>query len=166
MATDGTRNDVWQAILDAARLVRYYEALADRHRRRHQAVRFMLLIAAAAGVATVLDLLPDLGQALAGGLVAVLVAWDFVADYAKKAALLHTISLECSALESDWRELWHEVNDWKADDAAIRDAMRALNRRTLEATGRAGTADIREDERLNQKCAESAYKVVADRYAV
>ena len=97
---------------------------------------------------------------MAGGLVAILVAWDFVADYAKKAAIVHTISLECSALESDWRELWHEVNDWEADDAQVRDKMRALNRKVLEVTGRAGTADIREDERLNEKCAESAYKVV------
>ena len=126
----------------------------------------MLLIAAAAGVATILDLLPEDGQALAGGLVAILVAWDFVADYARKAAIVHTISVECSALESDWRELWHEVNGREADDAQIRDKMRALNRKVLEATGRAGTADIREDERLNEKCAESAYKVVRDRYVV
>ena len=89
-----------------------------------------------------------------------------MADYAKKAAVLHATSLECSALESDWRDLWHEVNDPEADDPEVRGRMKALNRRALEATGRAGTADIREDERLNQKCAESAYKVVEDRYAV
>ena len=69
-------------------------------------------------------------------------------------------------MESDWRELWHEVNDWEAEDAQVRDNMRALIRKVLEATGRAETADIREDERLNEKCAESACKVVGDRSVV
>ena len=105
MATEQTRNAVWQELLDVARLVRYYEVLSDRHRRNHSIVRFLLLAAAASGIAALLDVLPASVQLIAGGLVALLVVWDFIADYAKKATVLHALSLECSALEIEWREL-------------------------------------------------------------
>lgn len=165
MATEQTRNAVWQELLDVARLVRYYEALADRQRRNHLIVRFFLLAAAAGGIAALLDVLPAYVQLAAGGLVALLVAWDFVADYAKKAAVLHAISLECSALEIEWRELWADVNEHDLDDARARRENQRLARRVLEVTGWAGRADIREDRKLNEKCEEAAHRVVADRYA-
>ncbi len=165
VATEQTRNDVWQGFLDVARLVRYYEALSDRHRRNHLIVRFLLLVAAASGIATLLDLLPPIMQLLASGVIALLVSWDFVADYAKKAAILHTVSLECSALEIEWRELWAGVNEHDLDDAEARRKNRQLEQRILEVTGRAGHADVREDRKLNEKCEEAAYKIMAERYA-
>ena len=102
MVTEQTRNYVWQELLDAARLVRYYEALSDRHRRNHSRVRFLLLAAATGSIAALLDLIPESTQLFTSAWVALLVAWDFVSDYAKKAAVLHTISLECSALEIEF----------------------------------------------------------------
>lgn len=148
-----------------ARLVRYYESLSDRYRRNHSTVRFLLLAAAAGGIAALLDVLPAIAQLVAGGLVALLVVWDFVADYARKAAVLHAVSLECSALEIEWRELWAAVNERDLDDAEARRKNQRLARRALEATGRAGHANIREDRKLNEKCEKIAYRVMADRYA-
>ena len=167
MVTEQTRNAVWQELLDVARLVRYYEALSDRHRRNHIIVRFLLLVAAASGIAALLDQLPAIAQLIAGGLIAVLVVWDFVSDYAKKAAVLHVISLECSALEVEWRELWADINDNESNttDAEARGKNRKLALRISEVTGWAGHADIREDRKLNEKCEETAYRVVADWYA-
>ena len=43
MATDQTREAIWQELLDSARLVRYYEALANRYRTRHQLTLFLLV---------------------------------------------------------------------------------------------------------------------------
>lgn len=165
MATEQTRNDVWQELLDVARLVRYYESLSDRYKRCHSIIRFFLLAAAAGGIAALLDVLPAIVQLVAGGLVALLVAWDFVADYARKAAVLHVVSLECSALEIEWRELWAAVNKCDLDDAVARRKNQRLAQRANEATGRAGHADIREDRKLNEKCEKDAYRVVADWYA-
>ena len=71
-----------------ARLVRYYESLADRHRRKHFWIRLVLLAAAASGIAALLDLFPEVVQIVAGGLVALCVVWDFVSDYAKKSGHL------------------------------------------------------------------------------
>ncbi len=148
-----------------ARLVRYYESLSDRYRRNHSIVRFLLLAAAAGGIAALLDVLPGIAQLVAGGLVALLVVWDFVADYARKAAVLHAVSLECSALEIEWRELWAAVDERDLDDAEARRKNQRLARRALEATGRAGHANIREDRKLNEKCEKIAYRIMADRYA-
>ena len=71
-----------------ARLVRYYESLADRHRRKHFWIRLVLLAAAASGIAALLDLFSRGRQIIAGGLVALCVVWDFVSDYAKKSGHL------------------------------------------------------------------------------
>ena len=166
MASDETRNDVWQELLDAARLARYYEALSDRHQRKHRIVRFLLFVAGASAVATVLKFLPGEAQAVVGGLVAIVVAWDFVSDYAQKAAVLRTVSIACSELESEWRELWHDVNHDVVDEPQLRDQLQRLARRTREVTSRAGDAGVSVDQKLNERCAESAYKVVSDRYAL
>ena len=165
MANDDTRNEVWQELLDAARSVRYYETLSDRHRFKHSIVRFLLLASAAGGISALLDLLPENVQLISGALVALLVVWDFMADYARKAAILHTISVECSDLENKLQALWRDVNREDADDGEIRRRIEELARRAPEVTGRAGGADIREDRTLNQKCAESAYRTTAERYA-
>ncbi len=163
MVTEQTRNAIWQELLDVARLVRYYEALSDRHRRNHKIVRFLLLAAAAGGIATLLDLLPAIAQLIAGGLVALLVAWDFASDYAKKAAVLHAISLECSDLEREWRDLWLKLET--IGDAEAHQENTRLSQRISHVTGWAGQVDVREDRKLNEKCEEAAYKVIADQYA-
>lgn len=166
MTTDRTRNGVWQELLDAARLVRYYEALSDRYRRNHFVVRFLLLAAAASGVAALLDLLPPGFQLAAGGLVALLVVWDAVSDYARKAAILHAIGLECDALEDEWRELWADIEDRDIDDAEVWRRNRRLARRLSEVTGWAGLVDVREDRKLNLRCEADAHRVTAARHAV
>lgn len=163
MVAEQTRNAIWQELLDVARLVRYYEALSDQHRRNHLIVRFLLLAAAAGGIAALLDLLPAMAQLVAGGLVALLVAWDFVSDYAKKAAILHAISIECSAMEIEWQNLWLELEN--ISDAEARRENTRLSRRIADVTGWAGQADIRENRKLNEECEKAAYRVMAERYA-
>lgn len=147
-----------------ARLVRYYEALSDKYRRKHFRIRLVLLAAAASGIAALLDLFPEVVQIVAGGLVALCVAWDFASDYAKKAAILHAISIECSALEVEWQALWDELDD--LDDAEARQYNTRLSRRLTEVTGWAGHTAIQEDPKLNEKCEAAAYRVVQDQYGV
>ena len=164
MVSDQTRNTIWQGLLDMARLVRYYESLADRHRRKHFWIRVVLLAAAASGIAALLDLFPEVVQIVAGGLVALCVVWDFVSDYAKKAAILHAISIECSALEVEWQDLWGDLEN--IDDTEARQRNTRLSRRLNEVTGWAGHTDIQEDPKLNEKCEAAAYRVMQDQYGV
>lgn len=165
MVSEQTRSAVWRELLEAARLVRYYEALSDRHRKKHRLIRFLLLGATAGGIAALLELLPAELRLIASGLLALLVVWDAVSDYAKKAAVLHAVSLECSRLEIEWRELWADANDPETDEAHVRSEIRRLARRCSEVTGWAGHADIPEDRSLNEKCEAIAYTVEAERYA-
>ena len=97
-ATDATTNAVWQEMLDTARLVRYYERMAGRQQRQHMGVRLVLLASATAGVAEATNALPEATR-VASGVIAILVAWDFFADYANKATVLGSIRRECSAVE-------------------------------------------------------------------
>lgn len=165
MVSERTKNEVWRKLLDAARLARYYEALADRHRRNRTLTRLFLLAAAASGVAALLDVLPDPVRLVAGGLIAFVVAWDFVADYAKKAAVLHAISLECSALEEEWRVLWFDANDDGADDSEVLRRNQELSRKIMAIAGWAKHVDVREDRKLNEECEEAAYGITAERHA-
>ena len=165
MTTDQTRDDAWYELLDIARLVRYYEAMSDRYRRSHRTVRFLLLAAAASGIATVVELLPATMQYVSGGLVALLVMWDFVSDYAEKAAVLHAISVELSNLEIERSRLWAAVNNPDTTDDEVQQTSYQLARRLSEVTAWAGLADIREDRKLNEQCEASAYNFMSDRYA-
>ena len=164
-ATDATRNAVWQEMLDTARLVRYYERMASRQHRQHLAVRLVLLASATAGVAAATNALPEVIQVASGAVVAILVAWDFLADYANKAAVLGSIRRECSAVEVELAALWGEIQADSIDDDEARRTLAELARRVSRATNLAGSAHISTNERLNAKCEETAYKAMEGRYA-
>ena len=119
--SEQTRNEVWQGLPDAARLEGYYVALSDRHRRNHRRLRFALLVAAAGDISTFLNLLPEDFQwiaEIASAPIVVFVIRDLVSDDAKKAAILHTISVECGDLENQWRDSWSAVDQASAETEA------------------------------------------------
>ena len=164
-ATDAIRNAVWQEMLDTARLVRYYERMTGRQHRQHLGVRLVLLASASAGVAAVTDALPEAIQVASGAVVAILVAWDFLADYANKAAVLGSTRRECSEVEVELAALWGEIQADSIDDDAARRTLAELPRRVTRATDHAGSAHIPTDDRPNATCEEAAYKAMEGRYA-
>ena len=172
MVSDQTRNMVWQEFLDVARNVRYYEKLSNRYRKYHHRVRFLILASAVSGIANLLDLplefiqgpFRELIQLAVSGFIALLVVWDFVADYGKKAEVLHIVSLQCSDLESQWDRLWAELHDEESDDTEIRRKNRRLSERLSTVTGWAGLVNVQDDEELNSVCEKDAYRVMDSRY--
>lgn len=169
MVSETTRNAVWQELLNAARLVRYYSSLADRHRRNGRIIQFLLMAAATSGIAGLLDLLPAFIQqtaaAAAAAAVAILVVCDFFGDYAWKAAVLHVICIECNRIESQWQTLWLEIDRPDLEDADALRQCETLGRRLNEITGQAGLVGVAVDAQLNKTCAEDTYKVMQERYA-
>ena len=121
MATDQTREAIWQELLDSARLVRYYEALANRYRTRHQLTLFLLAGGATAGIVSLLARFPPTIQLFANAFIAVVAVWTFIAGYARKAAVLHTISSHLSMLNSSWERLWDHLDD--TDDTEARQSV-------------------------------------------
>ena len=167
--TDATRNAVWQEMLDTARLVRYYERMASRQHRQHLGVRprqhRCSSASATAGVAAATNALPEAVQVASGAVVAILVAWDFLADYANKAAVLGSIRRECGEVEVELAALWGEIQADSIDDDDARRTLAELARRVTRATDCAGSAHVPTDEQLNVRCEEAAYKAMAGRYA-
>ena len=164
MVTKPVRSIVWGYMLDVSRVTRYAETMGTRHRLRHLIIRFGLLAAASGSVATVVITLPDFWRAVFGIAITVLVVADFMLDDATKIATLDSAKMECDALESDWRELWLDVDAPESVDADIRRRNMELVRRFERVTGPMG-AQVRVNQKVNILSAESAYKVACDQYA-
>ena len=112
-----------------------------------------------------MELLPESFRVGSGAVIAVLVAWDFLADYANKAAVLGSIRRECNEVEVELAALWGDIQADSVDDGEARRMLSDLGRRLTGATDRAGSASIPTNEGLNVRCEEAAFKAMADRYA-
>lgn len=165
MVSETTRNAVWQELLDAARLVRYYTSLADRHCRKRRIMQSLLLAAATSGLVGLLGPLPEFMLQTAAATVAILVAWDSFGDYARKAAVLHAICIECNRIEGLWQRLWLEIDRPDLKDTDVLRQCETLGQRLNEITGQAGLVGVPVDAQLNKTCAEDAYKALQARYA-
>ena len=164
MVSEQTRNSVWQEFIDQERLVRYYEALSEKYMKWHFWTRFVLSLAAIGGIGALLTQLPDIVQQIAGVLVALVVVWDLVQAPARKAAVLHTISIECSRLQIEFKQLWAETNDNEAKDDEIRSKLSRLETRVLEVTSWAGHAAVQGHTKLNEQAEETGSRVIKETY--
>ena len=158
------RAQVWQSMLDVARLIRYHEKMADRCQKRHEGIQFLLFVSAAMQtLAFTFDWWPYFQSAL-GGLMAVVVAWAFSASYGKKAAILKVILNECCDVEVEFQTLWSKIYMFRVDDEMTLQKKESLDKRLLVAIQKAGQADIKLDTNLNVKCEEKAYQTMAHQY--
>ena len=163
MATRPVRSLVWYSILDVSRVKRYAETMVTRHRQQHLMIRIGLLVAASGSVATVATTIPDFWRAVFGIAITALVVADFMLDEATKIAALNSAKTGCAALESDWRDLWLDVDAPESVDADIRRRNMELVRRFELVTGPMDT-QVRVNQKVNIMSAESAYKVAGDQY--
>lgn len=167
VVSDQTRNDIWQELLDSDRLVRYYEAVANHYRRRHAFTLLLLGFGAASSFAAVFDILPgtvqSIAEPVANAFVGLVAVWVFIADYARKSAIAHTIGTQCNRLDIRWRELWADVERLEEDAARAR--LVALANEMAEVTQRSGDAGIAGNRRLNKRSEAAAFKTVSERYA-
>ena len=164
MINSATRDWVWQSLLDAARLSRYYQKVETKFRKCHFGIRFLLLLSAMAGIAPLVSESPGAIPTIGAAGIAVLVVLDFMMDYSTKISTLHSISVECGSLEGKWHGLWAECDLPEVREHDIRQKCRELIERSEEITSMAGAANIRVYEKLNQDTAEEANQVIRDRY--
>ena len=94
--------------------------MGAQYRVRHLFIRFGLLVAASGSMATSLDAVGGQWRIGFGLAIAVLIAADFMLDYATKIAVLSSTKRECDVLEAEWRELWLDVDSPESTDAEIR----------------------------------------------
>ena len=163
MTTKHTQNEIWQGMLDSARLSRYYNAQADRYHTRHGVLQGALFLAATSAAASVLVTLPDTIELVANVAVAICAVLNFLQDYGKKAAVLYAISSDCVELEEEWRLLWSEQSDLDDSQVLLRNSQ--LSRRLNTVTERSGLIGVRDNDKLNIQCQAEAYDVMESHYA-
>ena len=170
MAQDNTHLwcAVWDTLLDAERYSRYYGALSNRYRRRHRILRFFLLLAAIGVIPRFIALFPEtvswLSEVAALCIIA-LVTLDFMAEYGRKADILHAIAVECGEYEVRLRHLMFAIQSGTLDAGNILIELRTIESGMSRVTDRAGYADIGEDVQENNRAWTEARDVVSGRFA-
>ena len=173
MVTDQTRNAIWQDLWDAERYFRYYGALSDLYSRRHKITRFAtlasILVEATVSVSYVSIGVEGIWATIfltsivaLGIVIAFLVAWDAVSNYAEDAAALSWVSVDCASLNMQWADLWLDVESYAIDEQQARSRRRELLQKSNTITAR---IDVSLDEKANEASAEDAEKVLRDKYA-
>lgn len=163
------RNAVWQQLLDAERLSRYYGKLTDRHRTWQRIPRYLMGVSSVVGAAAIMfetDWTANAVYLPAFLLVIAAVVWDFIHDHGDKAAILHSISVECSEYETELQDLWRSVDaEQPSKESHIRARLKDIESGMQRITSRAGYAGVKVDEKLNEKAQKEGFKVISDRFS-
>ncbi len=167
MVNDDLRKEIWYGLYDSVRCSRYYIELTNRYQRYQTLTRIALLIVACGGMVAFFDLLPmhwyDRVEPVFGLLLAVTVGVDFYFDFGKKATELHGVATECSSIENQYRTLWR--NHIKLNDETAEEKLLELDSKLLQVTSTPGKFGVQNNRKLNNKCADSAYRILESEYA-
>ena len=163
MVSDHNISQVWLGLLDAERLSRYYQAMAARLQRWHMGLTAFVALGSTGAVSSLLLGAPDWVAEMLAGAVAAVAVWTSYYGHASKAATMEATRDSCADLALSWRELWAHIEDM--DDAEARREVQRLQRRDESATARV-PAHLAARHRLNRRCAEEAYAVLENEYAV
>ena len=163
--SEPTKDLIWQGLVEASRLSRYYAALADRHMRRQKYIRGALLAAAIAGFSGLFESVPEAIALVGNVAVVVLVTLDFMHDYGPKAATLNSTSIVCAKVEDEWHRLWVDAYGDQIAEGEAREANRRLENLVLEAAAAPSFLGVTLDEKLNQSSYEQGVETLRSRYA-
>lgn len=158
---DHLLDEIWDGLLDAARLNRIYDKLAKFCGLAHLVIRLLLALSAVGCLGVIVDWwAPVTGFGVAVSVVLLTVtAVDMVMDLSKKRVILGDIALGQARLERDWQRLNGEAERLSYDEARQRtDELLARHERLDKRAHHAGVITF---EFLNERCAEVAYKIHA-----
>lgn len=163
MASEHHISQVWHGLLDAERLSRYYLAMAARQQRWHMGLTAFVVFGSTGAVGSLLLGAPDWVAAAFAVSVTAAAVFTYFYGHASNAALMVAAAHSCSDLVLSWRDLWARLDGLEEDDAW--QEIQRLKRTEKLATARL-PAHLEADERLNEQCAQDAYTVLGDEYAV
>ena len=163
---DQTRNAVWDTLCDLEWNWRYYDAMADKYRRRYRALRFTILAGVLVELVVIYFAMAApwvfvIGVAF-GALLAALTVWDAFSDYVQDAATLRLTAHLCDDLKLETEELWRSIETYRIapEDAEAR--LNAIRGRWGKATQR---VRLGTDSRLNRQASTDANNDIVSRYA-
>ncbi|MYB34444.1 MAG: hypothetical protein F4X92_04870 [Gammaproteobacteria bacterium] len=163
-----TRNEIWQGYLDAERLNRYYQYLADKHRKIDQGIKFTIAFAAVGGVTRLIAALPDEWgwiSDVSSVVILFVVIVELVFDFRSKSSVLTRTSENLQHITRDWQMLWNQVDRQDATDGVLLNKMDDLLKKSIESTKPVGQIGLSINSRINQKSWEEAIEVITAQYA-
>ena len=154
------RNEIWNQLLDAERLVRYYAKRSQCYNTICWFMRSALWLLYIVGISAYFKLLPLYVNIALAVLLAIITILNAVMGYEEKAAILRGISSRCNRLLDQWRDLWLETQEGIVEDDILHMKYRYLRDEQTAATEWAGLFGIPEKDDLNEKMAKEAFSVV------
>lgn len=154
---------VWNGLLIADRLSRYYGRQAARLELLHRIFTVSIVICSTLAAATLLTQLPSLVQAALSLVVAAAVIWSSYSGYSRKAVIASDIRAQCEDLKVSWKELWSDVSSTDQEDILRRAAD--LERRQNRATTNADQYGLI-NERLNKQCWKETHDSLPSEFGV
>ena len=149
MTSDRVRESVWDEMMDAERLSRYYGRLAKRYVRRSRAVLIVPALFATSAVAALLHTLPEQVLTVANVVIVGISMVAIVTQPSIKAAGIIVVSNACDDLLVDWKRLWSDTE--RIDDEAAKWRLHELGLKMNAATNKAKELPVL-DKKLNRRC--------------
>lgn len=166
MVTDQTRNAAWQMLLEAARYVRYYDAMAKRYSTYELCLSFALGISGAGAVLSVVDVFvadPTPWIRVWGAVMVVVILINFLAKPSARAALLGAVRERLVQQEVRARKLWLNIDTPDmTDENARQEVAEIAQAMSLDVQLSSGVPTA---GKLNQRCTEETYDSEKLRYA-
>ena len=159
------RQQVWNQLMEAERLWRYYDGLHKKYNKRSLITRTLLVFSGISTVVYWMKAIPQeanpelIGMAM-GILLAIVVALDSAKHFEKKATILGFIASRLSKLQGKLEELWVEIEDkhYILKESSLNDELQVkyntLKADMSEIKDWLATSDISTDEEINKKAAE------------
>ena len=155
---------IWNGMLDAERIARYYTLVAERMAHRHVLVTlFIVLSATVIASGLIIDFISTkwlVAVSLAQLSVAI---WASYYGYSKKTAIAATIADECRSISLRWRELWFG----SYDSNISMDAVYALEKELDQKTSTREIVSLRLGSfgKVHNKSTKEAYKVIEQEFS-
>ena len=135
-ASDATVRLVWDGLLGADRVHRYYGYLSQHLEQKLSRLTLVATLSASAAFAAFLVKLPDpwdtRGPAILLLVTAILNVWVWTQEYPRAISDCMDMHRQLSRLLVEWEELWADV--YGADDSQIRTRWKDLKQRTDRVT--------------------------------
>ena len=125
--TDDTVRLVWDGMVEADRMCRYYGYLAHRLKRLGELLRVSAVVLGALALTSFLYRLPDWVAFSAASLAAFSLALTSVRGYSAKAERSVEIFRQLHHVQTEWELLWNNI--WSKDDNVLLPAWKKLSER-------------------------------------
>lgn len=148
MATDHQRKLVWESLVHADILHRYYGYLADRLARRDKWISVLALLFSSSAAAVLLAEWPTAIAKVLALIVAGFNLWLTLSHYGKKSLYSASLQQEFADLVAEWELLWGKLGDLEPHE--VEASWRQLNQKGTAITKLAPT-ELPLDEKLRDR---------------